>query len=281
MTTVSNESAEKPSAVRQAGRASIASQKSASAPTAKTPVMIHPAVLYPGGKYDVNTPISSAAKTTPPTRTHAIHVSRSRRKSVRRSLIADVLRRDQGVSLEEATVIPRNVQTRVARAEIVVVHPQPVDERYVRLAVDRNVAAPLLDTAVPRTDVLADVAAIHLRAELCTVCVGHRLCGLRPIRETLRRVERARLVERARRAGVDAEAARPAVEVERRRRLDLHVGDERAEHDPRTVRARDHQRVLAIEADTAARRRLAVDVLIRVDEDAVLAAEFATERVEL
>ena len=73
----------------------------------------------------------------------------------------------------------------------------------------------------------------------------------------------------------------PQSSVERRRRLELDVGDERAEHDPGAVAARDQQRVLAVEADAAARGRLAVDVLVRVDEDAVRAAEPAAELVEL
>ena len=59
------------------------------------------------------------------------------------------------------------------------------------------------------------------------------------------------------------------------------VGDERAEHDPRAVPARDQQRVLAVEADARARGGLAVDVVVRVDEHAVGAAEPAAERVEL
>ena len=45
--------------------------------------------------------------------------------------------------------------------------------------------------------------------------------------------------------------------------------------------ARDEQRVLAVEADAAARGRLAVDVLVRVDEDAVRAADAPAELVEL
>ena len=64
-------------------------------------------------------------------------------------------------------------------------------------------------------------------------------------------------------------------------RLELDVGDERAEHDPGAVAARDQHRVLAVEADARARGRLAVDVLVRVDEHAVLAAEPPAERVEL
>ena len=45
--------------------------------------------------------------------------------------------------------------------------------------------------------------------------------------------------------------------------------------------ARDEQRVLAVEADAAAGGRLAVDVLVRVDEDAVVAADAPAELVEL
>jgi hypothetical protein len=47
------------------------------------------------------------------------------------------------------------------------------------------------------------------------------------------------------------------------------------------VPARDEERVLAVEADPAPRRSLPVDVLVRVDEDAVVAAELPAELVEL
>jgi hypothetical protein len=47
------------------------------------------------------------------------------------------------------------------------------------------------------------------------------------------------------------------------------------------VRARDEQRVLAVEADAAARGTFAVDVLVRIDEDPIAAPELASERVEL
>ena len=75
--------------------------------------------------------------------------------------------------------------------------------------------------------------------------------------------------------------ARPAVELERRRRLDLDVGDERPEHDPGAVPLGDQQRVLAVEPDSGPRGALPVDVLVRVDEHAVGAAEPAAELVEL
>ncbi len=44
---------------------------------------------------------------------------------------------------------------------------------------------------------------------------------------------------------------------------------------------RDQDRVLAVEADSAARRSFAIDVLVRVDEHAVLAAEPPPQLVEL
>src|SRR5437764_57871 len=80
-------------------------------------------------------------------------------------------------------------------------------------------------------------------------------------------------LERLRRTRVDTEPARAAVELELRRRLDLHVRDERAEHDPRAVTTRDQQRVLAVEADARSSRSLAVDMLVRVHEHAVATAE--------
>ena len=73
----------------------------------------------------------------------------------------------------------------------------------------------------------------------------------------------------------------PQSRSERLGRLELDVRDERPEHDPGAVPACDQERVLAVEADTAPRRRLAVDVLVRVDEHAVRAAECPAELVEL
>ncbi len=104
--------------------------------------------------------------------------------------------------------------------------------------------------------------------------------GLRPVREALGRVERARLVEGAGRARLDAEGAGAAVELEPRRRLHGHVRDERAEDDPGPVAVRDQHRVLAVEADAGAGRALPVDVLVRVDQHAVAAAEAPAEQVE-
>ena len=73
----------------------------------------------------------------------------------------------------------------------------------------------------------------------------------------------------------------PQSSVERFRALDLGVGDERAEHDPGAVAARDQHRVLAVEADSGPGGPLAVDVVVLVDEDAIVASEPAAERIEL
>ncbi len=74
----------------------------------------------------------------------------------------------------------------------------------------------------------------------------------------------------------------PAVHgIQRHGRFDQLVGDERPEHDPRPVPPRDQKRVLAVEADARADGALTVDVVVGVDEHAVLAAEPAPELVEL
>ena len=49
------------------------------------------------------------------------------------------------------------------------------------------------------------------------------------------------------------------------RRLELGVGDEHAEHDPRPVPAGDRQRVLAVDGDPGAGGGLAIDVVVGVD----------------
>src|SRR4029077_9306042 len=119
----------------------------------------------------------------------------------------------------------------------------------------------------------ADVRALHLPPELGAVLLWDRRRRLRPVRKTLGRIDDARLVERSGRARLDAERARAAVELERGGRFDVRSRDKRPEHDPGAVSAGDQHRVLAVEADTGPCRRLAVDVLVRVDEDTVLAAE--------
>ena len=137
-----------------------------------------------------------------------------------------------------------------------------------------QVAAPLLDAAVPRADVLADVAAVDLRAELRAVRLRERRAA--PASSTTGSASsRASRPRRARRSG--RRRCRGGTRRSRCRAAgsarELDVGDERAEHDPRAVAARDQHRVLAVEADPAPRGRLAVDVLVRVDEDAVRPAE--------
>src|SRR6266516_6770120 len=139
---------------------------------------------------------------------------------------ADVPGRDERIPLQPACVVSRHVEAVVATDELLPVGGQPLDERDVRLAGGRRVGAALLDPAVPRTDVLADVAAVDLRAEVLAVGLRNRRGRLRRVRETACRVERPRLVERPRRAGVDAEPAGAAVEGQARRRLELEGGDE-------------------------------------------------------
>ena len=138
-----------------------------------------------------------------------------------------------------------------------------------------------IDASIPRADVLADVAAVDLGAERLAMVHRDRLRDLRRVREAARGVEHTGLVERTGRARIDAERAGAAACVERRRRRELGCGDERAEDDPRPVLAGDQHRVLPVETDPGAGGRLAVDVLIRVDEDTVGSAELASERVEL
>src|SRR6266404_149414 len=111
----------------------------------------------------------------------------------------DVLRRDGRVALEEAAVVAWDVQPAVAVAQVVRVGGEPVGERDVGLP-GFDVRATLLDAAVPRADVLADVAAVHLRAEMRTIFVRNRFARLRPVRQTAIRIERPGLVERVRRA---------------------------------------------------------------------------------
>src|SRR6185437_12930837 len=124
-------------------------------------------------------------------------------------------------------------------------------ERDVRLSARRRIdaCAPLLDASIPGTDVLADVAAVDLVTQRLAVLLRDRAARLRPVGEAPRRVEHARLVERVRGTGLDAERARAAIGVERRRRLELDVGHERPEDDPRAEATCDQHRVLAVEAD--------------------------------
>src|SRR5262249_12068429 len=154
---------------------------------------------------------------------------------------------DQRVPAKVAWVLAREVEALVARPQFVVRELEPLDERDVRLgACRRPLAGPsLLDAAVPRADVLADVAAVDLRSELGAVLLGDGAGRRAPGGGAAGRVERAGIVERARGTGLEAGRARAAVEGQPRGRLELGLGDERPQHDPRAVLARDQHRVLA------------------------------------
>src|SRR4051812_22167836 len=191
--------------------------------------------------------------------------------------------RQQRVETKPAAVVARHVEPGKPGAQHVGVAAQPLHQGDVRRRIlgQRLAGPPLLDAPVPRADVLANVAAVDLGAEPGAIFLRRQRGRLGPVREAARGVERPRLVERASRAGVDAEPTLAAVKIERRGRLELDVRDERSEHDPGAVPARDEERVLAVEADTAPRGTLAVDVLVRIDEDAVLAAQLPAQLVEL
>src|SRR5687768_10144672 len=75
---------------------------------------------------------------------------------------ADVSRCDEGVSSKPARVVPGHVEPLVAVDELLAVTLEPRDERHRRLGPGRRPGPgpPLLDAAVPRADVLADVTAV-------------------------------------------------------------------------------------------------------------------------
>src|SRR5438477_175091 len=120
----------------------------------------------------------------------------------------DVLLRDRRVPLEQAAVVARDVQPPVALAQLVWVGREPVGERDVRLGAGRQarLCATLLDAAVPRADVLADVAAVHLCAEPRAVVVRHLVLRLRPASRAAPRMRPTRCSAGAGRA----QAAAPA-----------------------------------------------------------------------
>src|SRR5205814_9350153 len=111
----------------------------------------------------------------------------------------DIAERDKRVSAQEARFLPRDEEPVVGRDEVVAVRLEPVAKRNMRLGVvrERVAGAPALDTAVPRTHVLADVAAVDLDAELGAVFLRNRRARLRPVREAAVGVERSRTVEGA------------------------------------------------------------------------------------
>jgi zinc-binding alcohol dehydrogenase/oxidoreductase len=214
---------------------------------------------------------------------HVVLTVEVRQESGALRLAADVTGGNESISLQPSRVVARHEQAVVALAELPGVGLEPVEEGNVRLGVFRQpVAVPaLLDAAIPGTNVLANVAAVDLRAEVFAVGLWNGSRRLRPVGEAACRVERSRLVERASWTRINAQAAVATVQSERWRRPELDVGDDRAENDPRSVPARDQHRVLAVEADTAPRGGLTVDMLVRVDEDPVRAAELPAEVLQL
>ena len=130
---------------------------------------------------------------------------------------SDVAERDERVPPQPPRVVARHEEAVELLDELRPVPLEPVDERDRRRRVRGKLVgrATLLDAAVPRADVLADVAAVDAILERVHHVVGHLAGGLRPVREAARRVEHAGLVERARRTRVDAEPAAAATRVER------------------------------------------------------------------
>ena len=115
--------------------------------------------------------------------------------------------------------------------------------------------------------------------------VRDRLGSLRRRRQARARIEHAGLDQRSGRARVQAQRAAAAPWWnEILGRLELEIGHERAERDERAVARHDRHRVPAGERQPGADRRLAIDVVVRVDEDgrtgAVLGAEPCSERLE-
>src|SRR5947207_14928951 len=91
----------------------------------------------------------------------AIGVPPEHRLVVRR---ADVAERDEGVPPQPARILPRDVQPVELRDERRPVLLEPRDEVDVRV-VRRLACSALLDAAVPRANVLADVTPVDLRLE--------------------------------------------------------------------------------------------------------------------
>src|SRR3954447_15508559 len=120
---------------------------------------------------------------------------------------ADVPERDERVPLQVARVAARDVEALVAVEQLAAVGLEPGDQVDRRLALGGDVRAALLDPAVPGTDVLADVTAVDRVADRLAVLLGDRPGPLRRPRDAPVRVELSRLVERPRRARVDAEPA--------------------------------------------------------------------------
>src|SRR5436305_3942569 len=96
---------------------------------------------------------------------------------------AGVAERDGRVPAEPARVALRDVQA----LEPLAIPFEPGDEIDMGVALGKF-GAPLLHAVVPRADVLADVAAVRLRAEQGAVRLGDRGGRLRPVGEAERRI---------------------------------------------------------------------------------------------
>src|ERR1700704_6236673 len=83
--------------------------------------------------------------------------------------LADVAESDEGVAPQPTHVVARHVETVEAVDESEAVFLEPRHEIDVAVPGLRQVRTSLLHSAVPRADVLADVAAVHLRAELSSI----------------------------------------------------------------------------------------------------------------
>src|SRR5215469_303982 len=76
--------------------------------------------------------------------------------------------RHQRIEAEPAAVVARHVEPRETAPQLIRIAPQPLHEGDVRRRIlgQRLARAPLLDATIPRAHVLADVAAVDLRAKL-------------------------------------------------------------------------------------------------------------------
>src|SRR4051812_10049061 len=203
-------------------------------------------------------PTSTTAKATATRRTRAIQISTSRQRASRGlsvaiafldsphspfRLLAEqlVLARQEGlredgivagagvaesherVPAEIARIVARHIEPVVPPRKLCRIVTEPVGQPDVRLASgSRRLGGPApFDPAIPRTDVLADVAAVDLCAERLAVVRGDGLRGLRPVRQAPGGIQHAWFDEGIGRTGVDAERARAAAGVERSGRLDL------------------------------------------------------------
>ena len=176
-------------------------------------------------------------------------------------------------ALEVAAVEVGDVEPAVALREPIRRRLQPVGQprEDVVDVVRLELAGPALGAAVPRTHVLADVAAVDPVLER----LGERQLlqpRLRQVGEAQPCVEGSLLEDRAGRAGVDAGPALAAgvpggglgVGM---RGGELGVGDQHAEDDPRAVAAGDRHRVLPGHGDARPDGGLPVDVPVGVDVD--------------